>query len=70
MNTKTPNRLKKEKQTPSTMKAFKSLLRRVCEIPYPVAQLRISAPDTLVYELIEEFEERGQTPDFGSEAVL
>ena len=29
--------------------------------------LRITAPDALIYQFIEEFEARGETPEFGSD---
>ena len=49
------------------MNAIESLVLRVRETEHPVTQLRISAPDTLIYQFIEEFEERGEVPEFGPE---
>jgi hypothetical protein len=51
------------------MNALKSLLFRVTEIQCPVAQLRISAPAILVYQLIDDYENSGGNPQFGSDVV-
>jgi hypothetical protein len=49
------------------MNTLESLVRRVRETEYPVTQLRISAPVTLIDKMIDEFLARGETPEFGSE---
>jgi len=51
------------------MHAIEALTLRVREVNACANSqpLRISAPDSLIYQFIEEFEARGEIPDFGSE---
>lgn len=51
------------------MNALESLVRRVRETEFPVARLRISAPDALIAQMLWEFEARGETPSFGNDVV-
>ena len=51
------------------MNAIESVVRRVRETEYPVTQLRISAPVTLIDKMIDEFLARGETPEIDNEVV-
>jgi hypothetical protein len=49
--------------------AIESLVLRVRETQHPVTQLRISAPVTLIEQMICEFTARGETPEIDDEVV-
>jgi hypothetical protein len=51
------------------MNTLESLVRRVRETEYPVTQLHITAPTDLICQMIDDFEERGQVPDFDDHVV-
>jgi len=51
------------------MNVLENLVLRVRETEYAVNRLRISAPVTLIDEMIDEFEARGETPEFDDYCV-
>ena len=51
------------------MNALESVVLRVRETEYPITRLRITAPTELICQMIGDFEERGQVPDFDDDVV-
>ena len=51
------------------MTVIESLTLRVRETQCPVTRLRITAPTDLICQMIGDFEERGQVPDFDEHVV-